>query len=295
MHIAFLGLGKMGSVVARHLLQKGYDLTVWNRSPEATGPLVQLGAHAAATPAECVAGAQIVFSMVLGDHALESILHQQGTLDAIEAGATHVSLSTISVALAERLEQEHAERKQSFVGAPVFGRPGIAAEGKLWLAVAGAEPAVSSVTPVLATFSRGMTVVGDRPSLAHAVKLGGNFLITAMIAALSEGVAFAEGSGIDPALYLETVNSALFQSPFYASYSNVMLHPPEKVAATMTLGQKDTRLFREAAHAAHVPTPLADSFQARFDRAIEYGAGDEDWAAGYLKQVRWQGKDDTRA
>ena len=172
----------------------------------------------------------------------------------------------------------------------MFGRPAVAEQGKLWLAVGGAEELVLELTPVLDVFSRGMSVVGARPSQAHAVKLGGNFLITAMIASLSEAFVFAEHSGIDQDLFLETVNSALFQSPFYASYGQVMLHPPEEAAATVALGDKDMRLFREAGKEIEMRTPMADIFQQHFNAAIEQGSSGEDWAAGYLKLVRSQAK-----
>ncbi len=280
----------MGSAIARLLIEKGHTLTVWNRTADASKPLAALGATAAANPVEAMHEAEAVFTMVHDDTALESILFDQGALDAIKPGAIHVSLSTISVALAERLEAEHAKREQGFVGSPVFGRPSVAAEGKLWLAVGGSESALATITPVLEVFSRGVSVVHARPSRAHAVKLGGNFLITAMIASLSESLTYAEGYGLDPAAFLETVNSALFQSPFYSSYAKVMLQPPENVAATVELGAKDTRLFREAAKEVATRTPLADIFQQQFNLAIATGNGDRDWAAGYLEQVRSEAK-----
>lgn len=280
----------MGSAVARLLVEKGYAVTVWNRSEAPRRQLAQIGAQAAETPAQAVDGAQTVFTMLNDDAAVENVLFEQGTLDALGQSAVHVSLSTISVALAERLESEHARRRQRYLGSPVFGRPVVAAEGKLWLAVGGPEDLVLEMTPVLSVFSRGMSVVGNRPSLAHAVKLGGNFLITAMIASLSEAFTFAESHGIEPEAFLETVNSALFQSPFYANYGKVMLHPPEQAAATIALGDKDVRLFRKAAEETELPTPLADLFQQQFKAAIERGASGEDWAAGYLGLVRQQAK-----
>jgi 3-hydroxyisobutyrate dehydrogenase-like beta-hydroxyacid dehydrogenase len=138
----------------------------------------------------------------------------------------------------------------------------------------------------LNSFSRGITIVSENPSSAHALKLGGNFLITAMIASLSEALVFAEASGIEPALFLETVNSALFRSPFYEAYGKLMLHPPANPGGTVAIGEKDTRLFREAAQSAGVETPLGDSFAANWNRAIEAGMRDEDWAAGYYKLTR---------
>ncbi len=206
-----------------------------------------------------------------------------GLLDAMSPGALHISSSTISVALSERLTREHARRGQEFVAAPVFGRPNIAEEGRLWIVVAGAEQAVAKARPLLECFSRGISVVGAEPRQAHAVKLGGNFLISAMIYSLGEAFVYAAGQGIDPETFLETVNNALFQSPFYAAYAKVMLHPPEQPGATIELGEKDLRLLREAAASRNTRLSLADSLAEVFAEAIAAGLGREDWAVGLYR------------
>lgn len=290
MRITFLGLGQMGSSVARLLLERGYDVTVWNRTAKAANELEKAGANVADTPALAVADAEVVFTMVHDDAALESVVFEQGALAALPRGATHVSLSTISASLADRLEREHAAEGHGFVASPVFGRPAVAAEGKLWLVIAGNKELVTSMLPVLDTFSRCYTLVGERPSAALAVKIGGNFLITAMIASLSEGLIFADAHGIAPALYLEAVNSALFQSPFYANYGKVMLNPPEHASATVLLGIKDMGLFREAAQETGTRTPLADVFQQQLHAARDAGLGEADWAAGYYQQAQNEAK-----
>jgi 3-hydroxyisobutyrate dehydrogenase-like beta-hydroxyacid dehydrogenase len=287
MKIAFLGTGLMGSAIVPLLLKRGHELTVWNRTKSRVAPLVKLGATAADSPAEAVKQSEVVFSMLMDDQGMEELVFgSYGVLEALPEGAIHVSLSTISVELSQRLTVEHATRKRGFLAAPVFGRPNIAAEGRLWIVTAGKQDALEKVQPLLASFSRGITVVGDKPYKAHALKIGGNFLITAMIAALSEGFVYAESQSIDPALYIEAVNAALFQSPFYAAYGKVMLHPPETPGATIALGQKDMRLFREAAAATNTRTPLADHFQQQLNQAGEAGLRDHDWAAGYYQFIR---------
>ncbi|HZZ38779.1 MAG TPA: NAD(P)-dependent oxidoreductase [Acidobacteriaceae bacterium] len=283
MKIAFLGLGKMGSAIARHLLKSGESLTVWNRTRSHAEALAGEGAQVASTPAEAVQKAEIVFTMVMDDAALEEILYKGNLLETLPKGAVHVALSTLSVALSKKLEEEHDRRGQQYVAAPVFGRPHIAEAGKLWVAAGGAKEPVAKIRPLLETFSRGVTVVSEHPWSAHALKLGGNFLITAMIASLTEAIVYAEGMQIEPAVFIETVNNALFQSKFYEMYGNIMLHPPETPGGTIGLGEKDTRLFREAAQSGQVATPLADQFLANFHRAIEAGMKDQDWAAGYLQ------------
>lgn len=283
MKIAFLGLGKMGTPIARLLLQGGDEVTVWNRTPERAEALGREGARVAKTPAEAVEGRDVVFTMVMDDAALESVLYEGKALEGMQKGGIHVSLSTVSVGLSKKLTDEHARHGQHFVAAPVFGRPHVAEAGKLWVAAAGEKESVERVRPLLERFSRGITVVAETPWSAHALKLAGNFLITAMIASLSESFLYAEATGVAPEVFLETVNNALFRSPFYEMYGKIMLHPPEEPGGTIALGEKDARLFCEAAHAAGVKTPLGDMFLATLHRAIEAGMRDQDWAAGYLQ------------
>jgi 3-hydroxyisobutyrate dehydrogenase-like beta-hydroxyacid dehydrogenase len=290
MRIGFIGLGKMGTPMALRLLAAGHELAVWNRSEERTKPLIREGAIAAGTPAEAELGADVVITMLFDDAAHEEVLFGAHRLiDALSPGALHISCSTISVALSERLTAEHARRGIDFVAAPVFGRPEIAEQGRLWIVAAGAEEAVAKARPVLEPLSRGISVVGNQPRQAHAVKLGGNFLISAMIHSLGEAFVYAAGQGIEPEMFLETVNSALFQSPFYAAYGKVMLHPPEHPGATMELGAKDLRLLREAAASRKTRLSLADALAEVFAQARQAGLGGEDWAVGQYKMAQRRG------
>jgi 3-hydroxyisobutyrate dehydrogenase-like beta-hydroxyacid dehydrogenase len=284
MKIGFLGLGKMGTPMAKHLIAAGHELSVWNRTEGKTEPLLREGAIAAATPAEAELGADAVITMLFDDAANEEVLFgPNGLMDALSPGALHISCSTISVALSERLTAEHAKRGIDFVAAPVFGRPEIAEQGRLWIVVAGEEAAVARAKPLLEPMSRGISVVGAEPRMAHAVKLGGNFLISAMIYALSDAFVYAEGQGIAPETFFETVNSALFQSPFYAAYAKVLLHPQEKPGATIELGAKDLRLLREAASGRNTRLTLSDALAEVFAQARAAGLSKEDWAVGQYR------------
>lgn len=290
MRIAFLGLGKMGSPMARRLLAAGHQVTVWNRTRERAEALAAHGAMLAATPAEAARDAGTVLTMLFDDAAHEEVVFgAEGILAALAPGGLHISLSTISVALSERLTAEHAGRGQEFVAAPVFGRPNVAEEGRLWIVVAGAESAVGHARPLLEPLSRGISVVGSEPCQAHALKLGGNFLISAMIHSLSEAFVYAEGQGIAPEAFLDAVNSALFQSPFYTAYGKVILHPPEHVGATIALGAKDLRLLRDAAAGRHTRLSLADEMAEIFAQAEQTGLGAEDWAVGQYRMAQRRG------
>jgi 3-hydroxyisobutyrate dehydrogenase-like beta-hydroxyacid dehydrogenase len=141
--------------------------------------------------------------------------------------------------------------------------------------------------------SRGISVVGTVPRQAHALKLGGNFLISTMLQSLSEAFVFAESQQIPPAVFIDAVNSALFQSPFYASYADVMLHPPERAGATIALGVKDLNLFRAAAEGRVARLSLADSLAQVFAEAVKAGLSKQDWALGQYRVAQMRGKIST--
>ncbi|WP_348264695.1 NAD(P)-dependent oxidoreductase [Telmatobacter sp. DSM 110680] len=290
MKIGFLGLGKMGSAMALRLLAAGHELSVWNRTEGRTEPLAREGAIVAGTPAEAELGADVVITMLFDDHAHEEVLFgSNGLMEALTPSTLHISCSTISVALSERLTAEHARRGIPFVAAPVFGRPNVAEEGRLWIVMAGSDTAMAKARPVLAPLSRGISVIGPEPRQAHALKLGGNFLISTMIQSLSEAFVFAKSQDINPAVFLDAVNSALFQSPFYAAYGNVMLNPPEHAGASIDLGAKDTRLLRQAAASRNTRLSLADNLAEIFEQAKQAGLADQDWAVGQYRIAQLRG------
>src|SRR5712671_2316962 len=128
MKVGFIGLGNMGSAIARNLIKAGHDLTVYNRTRSRAEPFVPLGARIAETPSEAGGDADVLITMLADDGAVEGAIFAPGNaIQALTAGAVHISMSTISVALSRRLAEAHRERKQLYVAATVFGRPDVAA------------------------------------------------------------------------------------------------------------------------------------------------------------------------
>ena len=284
MKIAFLGLGKMGTAVVGRLLLAGHSVTVWNRSPKSAKELGIPAATVAPSIHAAVENCEVVCTMLANDEATEAVsFGPHGLLAALPANAVHIALGTLSVALSRRLMESHAQAGQRYVASPVFGRPNVAAQGRLWIVAAGDKATVEHVRSVLDAIGRGLTIVGTEPWQAHAFKLGGNFMITAMVQTLSEAFVYASAQGLDPELFLKTVNEALFQSPFYLAYGQVMLHPPEHPGATVLLAEKDTRLLREAAATAGVRLGLSDYLEQQLLTAIDNDMGLMDWAVGQYR------------
>ena len=189
MKVGLIGLGNMGSGMAANLLKGGHEVTVYNRTSSKAQALVARGALYAAQVADACQG-DAVITMLADDSALEGVVFGDGgVISNLRKGAIHISSSTISVALSERLAAGHAASGQRFVSAPVFGRPDAAAAGKLFVASAGAPDAVDDCMPLLEAIGQKTFRFGNNPADANLVKLSGNFLISSVIEALGEAMA----------------------------------------------------------------------------------------------------------
>jgi 3-hydroxyisobutyrate dehydrogenase-like beta-hydroxyacid dehydrogenase len=153
MKIGFIGLGNMGSAIARNLIKAGHDVTVWNRSPAKADALVAEGATRAATPAEAATG-EVVHTMLADDKAVEAVTFGDDGILSASATAIHVSHSTIGLPLAERLAKAHADHGSQLVSAPVFGRPAAAEAAKLFVTPPGRAVRARSASPCSTRLAR---------------------------------------------------------------------------------------------------------------------------------------------
>jgi 3-hydroxyisobutyrate dehydrogenase-like beta-hydroxyacid dehydrogenase len=281
MKIAFIGLGNMGTPLARHLLRAGHDVAVWNRTAEKAEPLQADGAKVAHSLAQAAKDAEIVITMLADDHAVEyAVLHSNTVMDNLPRGATHISMSTISVALSRRLAEEHAHRGHKYITAPVFGRPDAAAAGKLFIAAAGDQETVEHCRPVLESLGQKMFVLGDKPEMANVVKLSGNFLIASVIESLGEAIALARKYGIDSHAYVDFLTGSLFSAPVYKTYGGLIADEKYTPAGfKMRLGLKDVRLALSAAEAVDAPLPIASLIRDHMLTAISRGMEEMDWSS----------------
>jgi 3-hydroxyisobutyrate dehydrogenase-like beta-hydroxyacid dehydrogenase len=280
MDIGFIGLGLMGANMATNLLLAGHQVTVFNRTRGKTEPLVAMGARAAARAGDVCHG-DAVFTMLADDDAVADVAFGEGGLIAtMPACALHISCSTISVALSERLTTEHTQASQRYVSAPVFGRPEMAAAGKLFVVAAGPADAVGAAQPLLDVIGQRTFVVSQTPKAANLVKLSTNFLIAAVVESLGEAMALVDKGGLDRRGYLEMLTSTLFGGPIYKTYGALIADRKfEPAGLAVPLGQKDIRLALAAAEELHVPLPLASLLRDRFLTLRAHGGDHLDWSA----------------
>lgn len=262
-----------------NLLKARYEVSVYNRTAEKARALVAQGASLATSVSEASSG-DAVMTMLADDEALESVvLGPEGVLSSLRPGALHISSSTISVPLSERLAQEHAKHGQRYVAAPVFGRPEAAAAAQLVIVAAGEHSAVTAAKPLLEALGRKVFVVGDMPGAANLVKLSGNFLFACVIESLGEAFALTTKGGVDRERYLEILTS-LFNVPAYHIYGALIASGRfEPAAFRAPLGQKDIRLLLAAAEKLSVAMPFAGVLRDRFLTLMAHGGEGLDWSA----------------
>ncbi|MDR7038721.1 3-hydroxyisobutyrate dehydrogenase-like beta-hydroxyacid dehydrogenase [Methylobacterium sp. BE186] len=277
MDVGFIGLGRMGRAMAGCLVRAGHSVRVWNRSPEAARRVE--GATPVASPAEAFRG-DAAITMLADDAALRAVIVEGGLLDGPERPGLHLSMSTISVALAQDLAAIHARAGVPYVAAPVFGRPDVAETGALNIVAAGDADAVTRAAPLLDAMGAKTWPFGTEPHRANAVKLAGNFMLVSAIEAMGEAAAFAEGHGVAGADLLDLLTNTLFASPVYKGYGALIAaNRYEPPGFNLRLGAKDIRLALAAAEAVGVPMPFASALRDTLIEAIAQGDGDKDLAA----------------
>jgi 3-hydroxyisobutyrate dehydrogenase-like beta-hydroxyacid dehydrogenase len=295
MKVGFIGLGNMGSAIARNLIKAGHYLTVYNRTRSRAEALTSLGARIAETPIQAAADAEVLITMLADDAAVEDVIFPKGhAIRALPAGAVHVSMSTISVQLSRRLAECHHEKQQHYVAAPVFGRPDSAAAAELFIIAAGPAEQIERCRPLFDAIGQKTFLVGEEAHAANVIKLGGNFLITTVIESLAEAFAFGRKFGVDPHVFLDVLTNSLFSAPIYRNYGSMIASGKfEPVGFKLPLGFKDNRLLLAAAEEAAVPMPMASLVHDRFVTALAQGWDESDWAAiariPYKEAGLWNG------
>ena len=288
---AFIGLGNMGSAMAGNLLKHGVKVSVYNRSKDKTAELVNAGAVLLNTPADAFKQADVVFSMLANDQAVQEVTEGSiGLLSNVRPGCVHVSMSTISPALARSLADKHRAKGVAFLSAPVFGRPEAAAQQALWICLSGEREAKQKAEPLLKFIGQKIYDFGDDPGAALAVKLAGNFMILSSIELMAEAFAFVQKSGIDVEKMHNFLSETLFPSPVFKNYGKIIRERKFSPAGfKMTLGLKDIDLFLRTADKLRVALPIAGVLHDRLMNCLAHKREELDWSAIALVAIEEAG------
>lgn len=289
MNIGFIGLGRMGLPMAQNLLNAGFDLTIYNRTSSKAAPLTEAGARQVSSPIEAVTPGGIVVTIVSDDQALEEIVSDEFCRKLGKDGI-HVSMSTLSLAIARKLAAKQAGHGNYYVAAPVFGPPAAAADKKLWICLSGASIAKARVIPLLEAMGQGIYDFGKEATAATLVKLTGNFMIQSALEAMSEGLTLAEKHGLDQKQVMGMLAETIFACPPYKNYGKKIAEKRfDDVSFSLSLAAKDNRLIREAAAEKNISMPLAQLVQEHFKAGLDKQHGELDMTAIAIKSLESAG------
>jgi 3-hydroxyisobutyrate dehydrogenase len=279
--VAVLGTGTIGEPIARNLARAGFDVHAWNRTRAKAEPLAGDGATVCETAAEAANGAEIVLTVLADAEATAEVVEEISFAD----GAVWAQLATVGVDGAERLAELAQEKGVAFVDAPVLGTRQPAEEGKLVVLASGPEEALQRCEPVFAAIGQKTRRLGPVPN-GSKLKMVTNLWLLAVTEGAAESIALAEGLGLDPRDFLDTMEGSQIDTPYLHLKGEAMLDRRLEPSFKLRLAEKDAALVLEAARRAGIHPRVAQAVREALHRGVELGHGDEDMAAVYFAAKR---------
>jgi len=278
--VAVLGTGIMGAGMARSLLRSGLEVIAWNRSPGRSAPLAADGAQVAATAAGAVAGVDAVVTMLWDGDSVAEVM--TAALPAAPEGVLWAQTSTVSLHDAGvRLPALAGRHGARYVDAPVLGTRQPAEEGKLLVLAAAPGPRRDPVMPLFDAIAARTVWVSERPGDGTRLKLAVNSWVGTIVAATAQAIALAQGLGLDPQVFLDTVRGGAVDTPFVHLKGQAMIAGDFPPSFTVDGAVKDTGLIAAAMRESGTDATLMDAVAGQFRKAADGGHGGEDMAAVY--------------
>jgi 3-hydroxyisobutyrate dehydrogenase-like beta-hydroxyacid dehydrogenase len=277
--IGFVGLGRMGSVMAANLAASEFGVVAFVRHAEQMDRLVQHGVRPTLDMADLF-GCDVVITMLPDDAAVHNVVFgPQGLSRGLKPGAIHLSMSTISTAAASSFAKEHARQAQGYVAAPVLGNPDAAKERELFVLAAGAQSDIARCRPLLEALGQRIFVVGADPTRANLIKLLGNMITATTLEVLGETIAVMRKKELDPALFVDVLTNTMFAGRAHKIYGDRIVRQAYAPGFAMPLALKDVRLALAEAENAGVPMPSVGVVRDRMMAGIARGHAHLDWSA----------------
>jgi len=279
--VAVLGTGIMGAPMAANLAAAGLTVRAWNRSPEKAEALRDGGVEVAASPAEAVEGAGVVITMLADADAVLEVMDARGGLGAMSSGAVWCQAATVGLEGLERCDALARGRDDvALVDAPVVGTKEPAEQGALTVLASGPPEALERCAAAFDAIAQRTLRLGAAGE-GTRLKLVVNSWILALVEGVGETVALAEGLGVDPARWLETIEGGPLDAGYAKTKGQAVIERRFAPSFTVALARKDAGLMREAAERHGLDLPLGALVEQRMGRAAELGHGDEDMAATF--------------
>lgn len=277
--VGFVGLGSMGGRIAERLLDQGYAVRGWNRSPGRAAPLAERGMTATGSPREAAEGADVVLSMVTDTTAVEDVTSgEEGIIAGLREGAVYADMSTIAPPASAAIAERVAAHGAAMLDAPVSGSLATLEAGQLSIMVGGPEDAYERIRPVLLAIGPKVMRIGDNGQ-ALQVKVAVNLALVVQVIGFCEGVALAEKGGVPRPVAVEAMLNSVVSSPVLNYRGPLILEGqmPEEAPADVDLQQKDLMLALDLGRKLGVPLPAAAACNELLNACRGLGIGEHDF------------------
>jgi 3-hydroxyisobutyrate dehydrogenase len=273
--IAVLGVGRMGTPIARNLLAAGFPVVAWNRAPERAASVVEAGATLAASPARAAAEADVMLTMLAdGDAISDALDGRNGVLAGVRPATIWIQMATIGVEWTERFARIAAEHGVEFVDAPVSGSDGPARAGELVVLASGPQELRSGLHPIFDAIGRATLWLGPAGN-GSRMKVALNNWLAAQVEGVAETIALTEAMGLDASLFIDAIDGAPLGSAYAVAKGRAMIAGNFEPGFALRLAFKDVGLALDAAHRQGVELPMTDAIAQRWQTAMPDHADDD--------------------
>ena len=287
MKIGIVGTGMLGEAVGLHLLDVGYDVTIFNRTKDKTEKLKQKGASIAESPKQVANNSDLVITIVKDADAVnEVIFGNSGVISGKHDGMCIADMSTVNPNLTKKISEDVASNGIDYLEIPVMGGPNVAIDGKLVIMASGKKEVFEKFKKVFDSIAEQSFYLGDTGT-AHSIKLAMNLQIAMLALSLSEGITLTKKAGFDPEIFLKILNSTYFKTGMSEGKAHKMIK--ESYSPTFTLAnlKKDLDTINDAANSFDVELPMAKLARKVYADAEDAGFGDIDYTGiiAYIKEL----------
>ena len=285
--VGIIGLGMLGNAVALHLLDSGFEVTVYNRTKEKTFQIKEKGAKVASSPKEIAGQVELVIIVVKDADAVKQVSFQKnGIVEGKNEELIVADMSTINPSESKNISEKFLQYNIKKLDIPVMGGPNVAITGDLVMIASGDKNAFESCKNIFESIANKVFFLGES-GMAHSVKLAMNLQITMLALALSEGITLVKKSNVDPKIFLEILNSTYFKTGMSEKKAYKMAKGEYEATFTLANLKKDITTITETAKALGIKLPMIEKAEEVYEDALNEGLGKIDYTGiiEYIKRI----------
>ena len=285
MKIGIVGTGMLGEAVGLHLLDVGYEITVFNRSKKKTEKLENKGALVVDSPKNVAENSELVIMVVKDANAVKDVVFGDcGILAGRHEGMCIADMSTINPNSTREISKKVTEDGIDYMEIPVMGGPNVAINGKLVIMASGKREVFEKFKTIFESIADQSIYLGDTGT-AHSIKLAMNLQIAMLALSLSEGITLTKKAGFDPEIFLKVLNSTYFKTGMSEGKAHKMINDSVKPTFTLANLKKDLDTINDAAESFDAELPMAKIARKIYADATDAGFGDIDYT-GIISYIR---------